>query len=89
MRIQVHKPEFKIGDRVQKKLGYPFPGVVVGVFLVPACDGEDSYYYRYDVLASHSLFRGLLHIFNDEQLVIRQSYAELDDEILRVLKKKG
>ena len=55
--------ELKVGDRVRKVKGYPFPGVIVAAF---------------DTLAGHRRFvvectaedvQGCLHIFNASQLV--------------------
>lgn len=84
------KPVFNIGDKVQKSRGYKFPGIVVGVNLIPTCT-EDShnFYYRYTVLAVHPTIIGMLHIFNDEQLQIRTQQYELDSQILSTLRYKG
>lgn len=50
---------FNVGDYVNKKSGYTFPGVVVSVFW--NLSGE----LRYVVQMHH---HGLLHIFNEAQL---------------------
>lgn len=49
-------------DRVRKRSGYRFPGVVAAVFLNRK--GE----VRYVVEATDPDFEGMLHIFNEEQL---------------------
>jgi hypothetical protein len=81
-------PNYKIGDKVVKKIGYRFPGIVVGANLIPACSGG-TYYWRYDVLAATKDFQGMLHIFSAEQLQPRIEPRELDEEILAVLKAQG
>lgn len=53
--------KFKLGDTVNKRRGYLFPGVVVAVFRTTA--GQ----IRYVVEMKHY---GLLHIFNEEQLML-------------------
>lgn len=50
----------KIGDRVNKKKGYSFPGIVVSKFLTT--EGNTRYVVEMD---DHHL----LHIFNEEQLI--------------------
>ena len=57
---------FKVGDRVQKRSGYRFPGIVRSVY--PKGDGE----IRYDVEADHPAFAGMLHIFSEAQLEPRE-----------------
>ena len=52
----------KIGDLVRKRAGYEYPGVIVSVFTTQA--GA----VRYVVEADHPSFKGMLHIFNGEQL---------------------
>ena len=56
---------FKIGDRVRKRAGYEYPGVIVSVFTTRA--GA----VRYVVEADHPSFAGMLHIFNGDQLESR------------------
>ena len=51
-------PKFAVGDRVWKPEGYHFPGTIVAVF--PKLDGQVR------VVAEDD--RGLLHIFNEDQL---------------------
>jgi hypothetical protein len=51
-----------VSDRVQKARGYKYPGVVVSRFLT--LSGQ----VRYVVEALHPDFKGMLHIFSDEQL---------------------
>jgi hypothetical protein len=53
---------FKVGDRVKKRSGYEYPGIIVSVFTNRA--GA----VRYVVEADHSAFSGMLHIFNGDQL---------------------
>jgi hypothetical protein len=53
---------FVVNDRVQKARGYKYPGVVVSQFLT--LSGQ----VRYVVEALHPDFKGMLHIFSDEQL---------------------
>ena len=54
--------EFKIGDKVDKKQGYRFPGTVVSVF--KTLSGNQRIVVEMDIY-------GLLHIFNPEQLESR------------------
>lgn len=83
------KAGFKIGDLVEKALGYKYPGVIIGINLVPHVEDPSCYYYRIDVLASHPWFQGMLHIFTPEQLSIRHWPAPLDDIIRSTLKAQG
>lgn len=53
------------GDRVEKRRGYKFPGVVVSVFLTR---GRER---RLVVEADHPDFAGMLHIFKDDDLLAR------------------
>lgn len=53
---------FKLGDTVQKTKGYKYPGVIVAVFTNIAGDT------RYVVEATGEEYKGMLHIFNGEQL---------------------
>lgn len=62
----VEIPLFELGDRVEKRRGYRYPGVVVARFR--SLDGCP----RYVVEADHEDFRGMLHIFSPEQLVKRE-----------------
>lgn len=54
---------YAVGDSVKKRSGYEFPGIVVAAF--HNCAGD----VRYVVEATHSQFDGMLHIFNQDQLV--------------------
>jgi hypothetical protein len=67
--------KFKIGDRVRKRSGYEYPGFVVSVFTNRA--GA----VRYVIEADHPAFSGMLHIFNEEQLQLRESRGQdaIDD----------
>lgn len=53
---------FQVGNAVDKAKGYRFPGTVVSVF--KNTRGDTRYVVELDEL-------GLLHIFNEEQLVPR------------------
>jgi len=55
--------EFEAGDRVRKRSGYKFPGVIVGRF--QKLDGST----RYVVECIAPDCSGILHIFNADQLV--------------------
>ena len=52
---------FKIGDKVNKRMGYNFPGTVVSVF--ENLKGETRIVVEMDEY-------GLLHIFSPEQLLL-------------------
>ena len=54
--------EFFVGDKVRKAKGYKYPGVVVSWFETLA--GE----IRYVVEATGEEYKGMLHIFNGDQL---------------------
>lgn len=56
---------FKIGDPVHKPKGYNYPGEIVSVFTT--ISGE----IRYVVEATGEGYKGMLHIFNAEQLEIK------------------
>jgi hypothetical protein len=55
-------PTFNLGDRVQKRTGYQYPGIVVSVFTTRAGS------VRYVVEADHPRFEGMLHIYSEDQL---------------------
>jgi hypothetical protein len=57
----------KVGDKVRKRSGYEFPGIVVSVFTTRAG------VVRVVVEADHPAFKGMLHIFGPEQLELRSS----------------
>lgn len=61
--------QFKVGDLVRKHSDYLFPGTVVSVF------STRSGATRYVVEADHPEFAGLLHIFTEDQLVLREAEA--------------
>jgi len=52
----------KIGDKVTKPKGYKYPGVIVAVFTTLAGDT------RYVVEATGEEYKGMLHIFNGDQI---------------------
>lgn len=56
--------KFKVGDRVYKPKGYKFPGVVVSVF--ETTSGEKRVVAELDD-------NGMLHIFAESQLELRES----------------
>lgn len=58
--------KYAVGDAVQKPKGYPFPGLVVAAFMT--LHNEVRY-----VVESTTL-RGLLHIFNEDQLTLREAH---------------
>jgi hypothetical protein len=53
---------FKVGDQVEKRSGYEYPGFIVSVFT------NRAGVVRYVVEADHPDFSGMLHIFNGDQL---------------------
>ena len=55
--------KFKVGDRVDKVKGYSFPGTVVSVF--KNTKGDIRLVVEMDTY-------GLLHIFNEDQLIIKE-----------------
>jgi hypothetical protein len=56
------RPAFKLYSYVEKKTGYKYPGMVVGIFMTRANQ------IRYVVEAIHPDFQGMCHIFSEEQL---------------------
>lgn len=56
---------FKVGDRVEKVSGYKWPGVVISVFETLA--GET----RLVVECTVPEVKGALHIYNAQQLTLR------------------
>jgi hypothetical protein len=59
------KPRFEVSDKVEKPVGYRFPGVVIGT------DTKLNGTLLYLVEADHPDFEGMTHIFNENQLVQR------------------
>jgi hypothetical protein len=57
--------KYNIGDKVQKITGYKYPGIIVAIFFTTRKE------LRYVVEADHEDFRGMLHIFNQNQLESR------------------
>lgn len=55
-------PRLPVGTPVTKVLGYPFPGTVVAAF--HTLSGHE----RFVVEATGEGYRGMLHIFNGDQL---------------------
>jgi hypothetical protein len=53
---------YDLGDTVNKRAGYKYPGKIVSVFTT--LDGK----VRYVVEADHPDFRGMLHIFGDNDI---------------------
>ena len=66
-------PKFSVNSYVHKKTGYKYPGQVMSVFRNRK--GE----LRYVVEAIHPDFEGMLHIFNEDQLV------STNEELLRMI----
>jgi hypothetical protein len=58
--------KFRIGDKVQKIKGYKYPGIVICVFRTRDRKA------RYVVEADHPDFRGMFHIFSNNDLEERQ-----------------
>lgn len=54
--------KYRIGQTVNKKTGYKYPGIVVSVF--DTTIGAT----RYVVEATGQEYSGMLHIFNEDQL---------------------
>jgi hypothetical protein len=57
---------FHVGDRVQKVSGYRYPGIIVSIFITTNKE------LRYVVEADSTEFQGMLHIFNKDQLELRE-----------------
>lgn len=67
---------FAKGQRVRKKGGYPFPGIVEAAFTATQVDGSivERYVVNQTAVAvDGERPTGLLHIFSPEQLVADQS----------------
>lgn len=60
-------PAFKRGDLVQKRSGYRYPGVVLVAYYT--LNNQIRYVVEAD---PQSGFAGMQHIFNEEQLELRQ-----------------
>lgn len=58
--------KFDIGDKVQKANGYLYPGIILCVF------ETRDHKIRYVVEADHPDFRGMLHIFSNNDLEERK-----------------
>jgi hypothetical protein len=71
----MNEPKFKVGDLVEKKDGYRFPGVII--MAGTKLDGE----WRYVVEASNADFRGMCHIFGGEQLKKRSVQPVLNGRV--------
>jgi hypothetical protein len=69
--------KFRMGDKVRKRNGYEYPGFIVSVFTNRA--GA----VRYVVEADHPAFSGMLHIFNEEQLELRESRGQESPDAAR------
>lgn len=61
---------FKVGQRVEKTSGYRYPGVFVAAF--KTCAGHVRYVVEADVPG----FEGMLHIFSEAQLGLRQGESK-------------
>jgi hypothetical protein len=62
--------KFRMGDKVRKRNGYQYPGFIVSIFT------NRAEAVRYVVEADHPAFSGMLHIFNEEQLELRESSGQ-------------
>ena len=60
----MNEKRFYVGDKVEKISGYPYPGVVVSVFLTTAG------LTRIVVEATGLEYEGMLHIFSPNQLTL-------------------
>jgi uncharacterized protein with PIN domain len=69
--------KFRMGDKVRKRNGYEYPGFIVSVFTNRA--GA----VRYVVEADHPAFSGMLNIFNEEQLELRESSGQESPDAAR------
>ena len=69
--------KFRMGDKVRKRNGYEYPGFIVSVFTNRA--GA----VHYVVEADHPAFSGMLHIFNEEQLELRESSGQESPDAAR------
>lgn len=61
-----HSLGFPVGAKVQKRQGYTYPGIVIGSVVT------SQNQLRYVVEADHPDFKGMLHIFNADQLELRE-----------------
>lgn len=59
---------FKVGDKVDKRKGYSFPGIIVSVFNNLA--GEERIVVQADTKQGKPFF-GILHIFDASALIKR------------------
>lgn len=66
-------PRLPVGTPVTKVLGYPFPGTVVSTF--HTLSGQE----RFVVEATGEAYRGMLHIFNGDQLRAAASEGSADE----------
>jgi len=64
--------KFKIGDKAYKPKGYKFPCTIVSVFKTAGGDIR--------VVAEMEEY-GLLHIFNENQLEIKDSYEQIEEDL--------
>ena len=69
-REYAHTRPFFVGDRVRKKKGYGFPGVVVAVFMTTRGD------VRLVVECTSLGVEGMLHIFNPDQMQLDNGTAQ-------------
>lgn len=70
-RVLGYDQVFRIGDRVEKRSGYRFPGIVTAID-----ETTSDAYPRYVVTADHPDFAGMKHIFAPWQLRPRTGCTE-------------
>jgi hypothetical protein len=61
-----HEFEFSLYQKVQKKSSYRYPGIIVSIF------STKSGAIRYVVEAESTEFKGMLHIFSEDDLIPRE-----------------
>lgn len=61
---------FNNGDEVEKKTGYKWPGIIVSIFYTLA--GKK----RYVVECTNPDVQGALHIYNEDQLIKKDTLIE-------------
>lgn len=67
----------KVGDRVEKRTGYQWPGIVVAMFTTLA-NGET----RCVVECTHPVVKGALHIYAPDQLARVDNFGWMSEDDL-------
>ena len=70
--MKIINTKFKIGDKAYKPKGYKFPCTIVSVFKTSGGDIR--------VVAEMEGY-GLLHIFNENQLEVKDSYEQIEEDL--------